>query len=462
MCWSFVLLVCFNLTIVENAEMVLSSPFERLLLGIIALTQGILDLKMYHSDSASFLAGQGEDLFHISSAYRFNDCDYHTLSSIEQKRTEELVEESVKSFVEQREIEDACPKLFRADHVRYLRGCLSQLSSGYQTMDASRSWMTYWVLHGLDLLGEPLAEESANNAIEFLRTCQSPNGGFGGGPGQKAHLATTYASIMALCIIGTQKAYDVIDRQKLLDYLRRMKNDDGSFKMHDHGETDVRGAYCAAAAAQITKLADAKLFDKTAEWIIGCQTYEGGFAASPGCEAHGGYTFCGIACLTLLGREKLAHEASLLRWLSSRQMRYEGGFNGRTNKLVDGCYSFWQAAAYQILCQRLSHQKIDNLPMFDCKALQNYILVCCQHPLGGLIDKPGKNRDLYHTCYTLSGLSIAQHFDPSEVAHPTVVGLKSNEVRRIHPIYNITLGKERDAAAYFSRFTSSSGQTAES
>ncbi|CDW57493.1 protein farnesyltransferase subunit beta [Trichuris trichiura] len=458
---------------------------------------------MYHSDSASFLSGQGEDLFHISSAYRFNDCDYHTLSSIEQKRTEELVEESVKSFVEQREIEDACPKLFRSEHVRYLRSCLNQLSSGYQTMDASRSWMTYWVLHGLDLLGEPLAEESANNAIEFLRTCQSPTGGFGGGPGQKAHLATTYASIMALCVIGTKKAYDVIDREKLLDYLRRMKNDDGSFKMHDHGETDVRGAYCAAAAAQITKLADAKLFDKTAEWIIGCQTYEGGFAASPGCEAHGGYTFCGIACLTLLGREKLAHEASLLRWLSSRQMRYEGGFNGRTNKLVDGCYSFWQAAAYQILCQRLSYQseyslfsckfdisalfpralqttyssfrnaEIDSMPMFDCKALQNYVLVCCQHTLGGLIDKPGKyvllgfvrkrahmlstfrNRDLYHTCYTLSGLSIAQHFDPSEQAHPTVVGLKSNEVRRIHPIYNITLSKERDATAYFSRFNSS-------
>ena len=38
-----------------------------------------------------------------------------------------------------------------------------------------------------------------------------------------------------------------------------------------------------------------------------------------------------------------------------RQMRYEGGFQGRTNKLVDGCYSFWQGGAFPIihmvLCQ---------------------------------------------------------------------------------------------------------------
>ena len=39
-----------------------------------------------------------------------------------------------------------------------------------------------------------------------------------------------------------------------------------------------------------------------------------------------------------------------------RQMKYEGGFQGRTNKLVDGCYSFWQGGAFPIihmvLCQK--------------------------------------------------------------------------------------------------------------
>lgn len=41
------------------------------------------------------------------------------------------------------------------------------------------------------------------------------------------------------------------------------------------------------------------------------------------------------------------------RWLSFKQMRFEGGFQGRTNKLVDGCYSYWQAAAFPLIQQVL-------------------------------------------------------------------------------------------------------------
>ena len=43
------------------------------------------------------------------------------------------------------------------------------------------------------------------------------------------------------------------------------------------------------------------------------------------------------------------------RWASQRQGSVEGGFNGRTNKLVDGCYSFWQGGLFPLL-QRLSPQ----------------------------------------------------------------------------------------------------------
>ncbi len=30
-------------------------------------------------------------------------------------------------------------------------------------------------------------------------------------------------------------------------------------------------------------------------------------------------------------------------------MQLEGGFQGRTNKLVDACYSFWQAATFPLI-----------------------------------------------------------------------------------------------------------------
>jgi hypothetical protein len=36
---------------------------------------------------------------------------------------------------------------------------------------------------------------------------------------------------------------------------------------------------------------------------------------------------------------------ALSLWLARRKMSYEDGFCVRTNTLVDGCYSFWQAGA---------------------------------------------------------------------------------------------------------------------
>ena len=56
---------------------------------------------------------------------------------------------------------------------------------------------------------------------------------------------------------------------------------------------------------------------------------------------------------------------------------------GRTNKLVDGCYSFWQGGIFPLL-----HEICEGAPqdtwLFECRSLQEYLLLCCQDPRGGL------------------------------------------------------------------------------
>lgn len=42
-------------------------------------------------------------------------------------------------------------------------------------------------------------------------------------------------------------------------------------------------------------------------------------------------------------------------------MKYEGGFQGRTNKLVDGCYSFWCGAILPIVQALICKNGILNL-----------------------------------------------------------------------------------------------------
>ena len=106
-------------------------------------------------------------------------------------------------------------------------------------------------------------------------------------------------------------------------------------------------------------------------------------------------------------------------------MRLEGGYQGRTNKLVDGCYSFWQGGAVALLPRHRgpatkrescdgtadstscdgeggSDYDPDELLM-DTTRLQRYILRCCQRTDGGLRDKPSKYAPLVCIIMWLSG-----------------------------------------------------------
>lgn len=381
---------------------------------------------------------------------KFDDENTPTVSSEEQIKVEKSVERLFNVFFKTAELDPEAPVLLTDLHIAFLRQYLTHLPTSYQCLDASRPWLCYWIIHSLVLLKCSLSQEDVSHIAQFLNRCQSESGGFGGGPGQLPHLAPTYAAVNALCSLGTPEAYNVINREKLKKFLWSVRDVNGAFSMHVGGEVDIRGLYCALSVARLTNIYSDDLFDKSAQWIVSCQTYEGGFSGFPGMEAHGGYAFCGIAALTLLGREHLCDIRALLRWTVNRQMKYEGGFQGRTNKLVDGCYSFWQGGALPLLHRILCNQGDDSLRLdhwlFQSRALQQYILICCQYPSGGLIDKPSKPRDVYHTCYTLSGLSVAQH---PPVGKPDVIGSYDNLLAPLHPVYNIGLDRVKDALEYF-------------
>merc|ERR1719233_1588959 len=127
--------------------------------------------------------------------------------------------------------------------------------------------------------------------------------------------------------------------EKMVAWMDRLRCEDGAFTMHVDGELDIRGVYCALSTARLLNIYSPQLFHNTDQWLLRCQSYEGGFGGVPGMEAHGGYSFCGLAALMFLNKGRLCNIDALLKWAANRQMRVEGGFQGRTNKLVDGCYS---------------------------------------------------------------------------------------------------------------------------
>ncbi|CAG5132898.1 unnamed protein product [Candidula unifasciata] len=307
--------------------------------------------------------------------------------------------------------------LERESHVEFLLKGLKQLSSSYECLDSSLPWLYYWILHSLELLEAPITEDKALQIADFLGHCQHREGGFG--------------AVNSLCILSniTDRVFNVLNREKLYNFLMRMKTRDGAFQMHDGGEVDIRGVYCALSVARLTKILTKELLEGVADFIIRCQTYEGAFARDPGLEAHGGYTFCGITALVLLGHTERCDLQTLQRWTANRQTQLEGGFQGRTNILVDGCYSFWQGAMFPIIhmisCTDDDDQNLSATRwMFHQEALQEYILICCH------------------------GLSVAQHF---------LGGLLSNDI----PVYNLSIDSVIMAQQHFSAMMLPAGRTQE-
>eukprot|EP01041_Mallomonas_annulata_P004546 gene4546-9019_t len=439
-------------------------------------------------------------------------------------------------------------RLLRQRHAKYLTAGLKSLPCGFVSLDSSRPWIIYWILQALYLLDEePI--HLYDDVISTLAHIQNKTGGFGGGFMQISHSAPNFAAVLALCIIGTPTALDTINRPAMYNFFMSIKEPRGQgFRMHIDGEVDTRGTYTVLAVARILNIMTPELCEGLVPYLLSCQTYEGGFGAEPGNEAHGGYNMCAFGALLILGE---AQE----QWLINRQCRLEGGFQGRTNKLVDSCYSYWQGAAFVLLdmathraedtaditaaCGNSSHhiesdsrvinfdiihnngpspisstsstfgnemkkqqqqqQQLqlgqqqdgngnDNVDDVDhveeeeeeglvedldpsmsmlvasdgsgamsCNqmALQRYLLHCAQQMEGGMRDKPGKSRDFYHSCYALSGLSLAQHYNERGVVAgdqhvlPHVYGDVGNIIKRTSAVYNIGPDKLICAIKYF-------------
>lgn len=391
------------------------------------------------------------------------------------------------------------PPLLRGRHVKFLHKQLGMLPPTYKSADASRPWVIYWCLAALSLLGEDVASYRSR-LIETFRPMQNKTGGIAGGFGQTSHLATTYAAVLALAMVGGDDAYDLIDRRSMWRWLCSLKQPDGGFQMAAGGEEDVRGAYCASVIISLLNIprnlstdspacsaGHTDLFDGLPEWVARCQTYEGGVSAAPGLEAHGAYAFCALGCLSIIDSPhrtvpKYLNVPRLISWLSSRQYAPEGGFSGRTNKLVDGCYSHWVGGCWPLIeaslggpeGQRTRHADSAlaeaSGSLFSRSGLIRYILCCCQDlsKRGGLRDKPSKYSDAYHTCYVLAGLSFAQHKWTLASARAdallmhgdawTVAPFKSDEeqifeendrVATTHPVYVIPQRNVDDCQRYF-------------
>lgn len=135
--------------------------------------------------------------------------------------------------------EHGVPHLLREKHVNFCHKQLNPLPAPFTKADAARPWFFYWTLTALSALGQDVSVYR-ERLISTVAPLQNSTGGFAGGHGQMSHLATTYATVLSLAMVGGDDAIKAIDRKAMWEWLSMLKQPDGGFQMSIGGEVDVR------------------------------------------------------------------------------------------------------------------------------------------------------------------------------------------------------------------------------
>jgi len=236
------------------------------------------------------------------------------------------------------------------------------------------------------------------------------------------HLIMTYTAIVSLCILRDDLSK--LDRLGIVKLLGSSQLNDGSFTPSPRwGESDVRLVYCAFVISYLLDDWSGVDVRKAVNFVRSCRTYEGGYGQSTKQEAQGGTTYCSVAALALAPTQ---YEACLspnereetIRWLIQRQI---GGFQGRTEKTQDACYSFWCGAALNIL---------GTGDLIDANANAEFISKC-QFKYGGIAKFPEERPDPFHTYLALASLSLSPPSgDVKAASDATWI------VQELHPVIN--------------------------
>ncbi|RVX73892.1 hypothetical protein B0A52_02782 [Exophiala mesophila] len=268
---------------------------------------------------------------------------------------------------------------------------------------------TYFALATLTILGDDLSRVSRNECLRWISRLQAPDGSFGEFFGPEGEVVGGSDPRLCLCAVGTLKLLGADQTTA-----SRPWNDIDQFRLR--------------------------------QFIANCQGLEGGIGEAPLLEAHSGLTYCGIATLSFLSLlsergssvHDVADQAGLAtedcaRWMLDRQTTWIeddeeedsnddeadqnrqtpvhapsdaspigdpdmiAGFCGRSGKIADTCYCFWNVGALTIL----GKQDLVNVP-----AMRRYLLEKVNHIVGGFGKAPGELPDVLHSYLGLAALAI--------------------------------------------------------
>jgi len=337
-------------------------------------------------------------------------------------------------------------------HAKYFVRFLKLLPARLSSHDSTRMTIAFFAVCGLDVLERlhTLSDEMKKEIIEWVYSYQivpsksgPKTGGFVGSSTLNiansdencgthrykwGHLAMTYTGIAILVTLGDDLSR--LNRKAIVEGVAAVQRSDGSFSATIEGsEHDMRFVYCATAiCAMINDWGDVN--KKTlAQYIRNSLRYDYGVSQHFEMESHGGTTYCAIAALNLTDQLSILSQKEIekiKRWLVFRQV---DGFNGRPNKPVDTCYSFWIGATLKIL---------GGFELTDYKENRSYVMSTQNIVVGGFGKWTGATADPFHSYFSLCGLSFINEPGLGEIMPSLNISMRAyNQLKARHKVWQL-------------------------
>eukprot|EP00794_Sanderia_malayensis_P009861 gene9860-10871_t len=318
-------------------------------------------------------------------------------------------------------------------HVKFMQRMVGVIPNAYSALDSSRMTILFFALSGLDVMNSlDIVKDEKDDIIKWIYAQQViPSGedndelkcGFRGAPSlggefdiqgccvnanvyECGHVAMTYTALCCLIILGDDLSR--VNKKAIINGLKSLQLKDGSFMpVHFGSENDTRFIYCACCISYMLNDWSGINADMIIKYIRNSLSYDHGIGQGPGLEAHGGSTYCALASLVLLNKLQSTFNEKQIddikRWCLFRQ---KSGFQGRPNKPVDTCYSFWVGASLKLL---------GIFDMINQPLNRDYLLDTQHSACGGFSKWPDFHPDVLHTYFGLCGLSLLGEKDLAPV-----------------------------------------------
>lgn len=106
---------------------------------------------------------------------------------------------------------------------------MDRIPGAYHQLNAGLPWFAYWTLNVFDLLNQQkfdITYEIKLEFVKYLKELYNESGGFSGYSKGMPNLISSYAAILAICLLDVSEAYDIVDIKKMREFILSCKNND--------------------------------------------------------------------------------------------------------------------------------------------------------------------------------------------------------------------------------------------